>query len=54
MSGTVNSQEIVIDPSGEYQAKEPTSRAGSIDVNCAGHAAVRVSQEPDVWTQFSA
>jgi hypothetical protein len=48
VAGTVDQQAITINGAGEYQAKELASRTAIVEVNGAGHATVRVSEELNV------
>ncbi|HEY7033878.1 MAG TPA: head GIN domain-containing protein [Thermomicrobiales bacterium] len=48
VAGTVDQQAITINGAGEYQAKGLASRSAIVEVNGAGHAAVRVGEELNV------
>ncbi len=46
-TGTVETQEVVIDGTADYQARQLSSRTATVHINGAGHVVVRVSESLD-------
>jgi hypothetical protein len=46
-TGVVDTQEVIIDGTADYQARQLTSRSATVEIDGAGHVVVRVSESLD-------